>query len=70
MAKQSLGRGFDILIPKDVDKTILEEDKHRVQKLLIEDIVPNPEQPRGSSMNNHYPSLQSLLRDMVYCSLS
>jgi ParB family chromosome partitioning protein len=46
MAKQSLGRGFDILIPKDVDKTILEEDKHRVQKLLIQDIVPNPEQPR------------------------
>jgi ParB family chromosome partitioning protein len=46
MAKQSLGRGFDILIPKDVDKTILEEDKHRVQKLLISDIVPNPDQPR------------------------
>jgi ParB family chromosome partitioning protein len=46
MAKQSLGRGFDILIPKDVDKTILEEDKHRVQKILIEDIIPNPEQPR------------------------
>jgi ParB family chromosome partitioning protein len=46
MAKQSLGRGFDILIPKDVDKSILEEDKHRVQKILIEDIVPNPEQPR------------------------
>jgi len=46
MAKQSLGRGFDILIPKDVDKTILEEDKHRVQKLLMADIIPNPEQPR------------------------
>jgi ParB family chromosome partitioning protein len=46
MAKQSLGRGFDILIPKDVDKSILEEDKHRVQKILIEDIIPNPEQPR------------------------
>jgi ParB family chromosome partitioning protein len=46
MAKQSLGRGFDLLIPKDVDKTILEEDKHRVQKLLIQDVVPNPDQPR------------------------
>jgi ParB family chromosome partitioning protein len=46
MVKQSLGRGFDILIPKDVDRSILEEDKHRVQKILIEDIVPNPEQPR------------------------
>jgi ParB family chromosome partitioning protein len=46
MAKQSLGRGFDILIPKEVDKSILEEDKHRVQKLLVTDIVPNPDQPR------------------------
>jgi ParB family chromosome partitioning protein len=46
MAKQALGKGFDILIPKDVDTSILEEDKHRVQKIRIEDIVPNPEQPR------------------------
>jgi ParB family chromosome partitioning protein len=44
--KQSLGRGFDILIPKEIDQSILEEDKHRVQKLLIQDIIPNPDQPR------------------------
>lgn len=44
--KQALGRGFDALIPKDLDKTILEEDKSRVQKVLISDIVPNPDQPR------------------------
>jgi ParB family chromosome partitioning protein len=46
MAKQSLGRGFDILIPKDLDTSIIEEDKHRVQKILISDIVANPDQPR------------------------
>lgn len=47
MAKKlGLGKGFDILIPKDVDESILEEDKHRVQKILIQDIVANPEQPR------------------------
>lgn len=46
MSKQALGRGFDALIPKDIDQTILEEDKHRVQKLLIKDVVANPEQPR------------------------
>ena len=45
--KQTLGRGFDALIPKDLDRSILEEDKNRVQKLLIRDIVPNPDQPRG-----------------------
>jgi ParB family chromosome partitioning protein len=44
--KQSLGRGFDALIPKELDRTILEEDKHRVQRLLIRDIAPNPDQPR------------------------
>ncbi len=45
-AKASLGRGFEALIPKDFDTSILEEDKNRVQKLLISDIVPNPAQPR------------------------
>lgn len=46
-AKQALGRGFDSLIPTDLDKSILDEDKHRVQKLLIQDIIPNPKQPRS-----------------------
>lgn len=45
-AKQSLGRGFDALIPTDFDSSMLEEDKHRVQHLLIQDIKPNPSQPR------------------------
>lgn len=45
-AKQSLGRGFDVLIPKNLDNSIIEEDKHRVQKILISDIKPNPDQPR------------------------
>jgi ParB family chromosome partitioning protein len=45
-AKQSLGRGFDVLIPKDLDASILQEDKNRVQKILITDIKPNPDQPR------------------------
>src|SRR5207237_5010092 len=45
--KAALGRGFDALIPKDLDQSILQEDKNRVQKLLIDDVLPNPEQPRG-----------------------
>lgn len=44
--KQTLGRGIDALIPKDLDRSILREDNERVQKLLIQDIVPNPHQPR------------------------
>lgn len=44
--KQRLGRGFDALIPKDINIDLLREDANRVQKILIEDIVPNPDQPR------------------------
>ncbi|MBI4034400.1 ParB/RepB/Spo0J family partition protein [Candidatus Saccharibacteria bacterium] len=45
--RQALGRGFDSLIPTELDRSILDEDKSRVQKILITDIVPNPAQPRG-----------------------
>ncbi len=45
MAK-GLGKGFDILIPTNLDKSIIEEDHHRVQKILISDVVPNKQQPR------------------------
>jgi ParB family chromosome partitioning protein len=44
--KQTLGKGFGALLPQDLDRSILTEDNERVQKLLIEDIVPNPDQPR------------------------
>lgn len=43
---QSLGRGLGALISTDLDQSILQEDNERVQKLLIQDIVPNPDQPR------------------------
>jgi ParB family transcriptional regulator, chromosome partitioning protein len=45
-ARQTLGRGFDSLIPKDLDPSLLLEDEERIQKLLIQDIIPNPDQPR------------------------
>lgn len=44
--KQSLGRGLGALISEDLDRSILQEDNERVQKILIQDIIPNPEQPR------------------------
>src|SRR5438270_824451 len=46
MVKQSLGRGFGSLIPKDLDSSLLSVDKNRVQNLLIADIIANPNQPR------------------------
>jgi ParB family chromosome partitioning protein len=44
--KPSLGRGFDLLIPKDLDTSLMKEDTSRVQQILIQDIKPNPDQPR------------------------
>lgn len=44
--KQSLGRGLGALFSEDLDRSILQEDNERVQKILISDITPNPEQPR------------------------
>lgn len=44
--KPSLGRGLGALISEDLDQAILTDENERVQKLLIQDIVPNPEQPR------------------------
>jgi ParB family chromosome partitioning protein len=44
--KPTLGRGLDALISNDLDRSILQEDNERVQKILIQDIIPNPDQPR------------------------
>lgn len=41
-----LGKGFDALIPQNFDKTLLLEDQERVQRMALDDLVPNPEQPR------------------------
>lgn len=44
--KSGLGRGFDTLIPQDFDKSLLFEEHERVQKITVEDLRPNPHQPR------------------------
>jgi ParB family chromosome partitioning protein len=47
-AKKStgLGKGFDTLIPRDFDKSLLAEDQERIKKLSVEQVTPNPDQPR------------------------
>lgn len=44
--KSGLGRGFDALIPQDFDKSLILEDHERIQKTPIDDLEPNPDQPR------------------------
>jgi ParB family transcriptional regulator, chromosome partitioning protein len=44
--KVGLGRGFDSLIPQGVDTTLLFDDQDRIQKLAVNLLTPNPQQPR------------------------
>lgn len=41
-----LGRGFGSLIPQNFDAGLLVDESERVQKLAVELLVPNPDQPR------------------------
>lgn len=43
---KGLGKGFDALIPRDMDVTLLAEAGERVQRLKIDQVIPNPDQPR------------------------
>lgn len=45
-AAKGLGKGFDALIPKDLDTTILSGKSERVQQLSVKEVQPNPDQPR------------------------
>lgn len=41
-----LGKGFGSLLPVDFDQSVLLDKGERVQKILIQDIKPDPGQPR------------------------
>lgn len=41
-----LGKGFDALLPKDFDQSLLKKEGERVEQIAIADLQPNPEQPR------------------------
>lgn len=43
--KMGLGKGFDALLPQDFDRSLF-DDQERVQRIAVDDLVPNPEQPR------------------------
>ena len=45
-SKKGLGRGFDALLPRDFDASILLEPSDRILKLKISLIAPKPDQPR------------------------
>ncbi len=44
--KSGLGRGFDALLPTDFDPSVLLDKEERVQKVTLQNIQTNTEQPR------------------------
>jgi ParB family chromosome partitioning protein len=44
--KRGLGRGFEALLPADFNKNSLLTPEDRIEKLKLESLEPNPEQPR------------------------
>lgn len=44
--KKGLGKGLESLIPTNFDTVILMDADERIQNLFINDITPNPDQPR------------------------
>jgi ParB family chromosome partitioning protein len=44
--KRGLGRGFEALISSDFDKSLLLTSEDRIEKIPVNDLQPNPHQPR------------------------
>lgn len=44
--KSGLGKGFDALIPQNFDKSIIFDEQERIQKIPVDDLIANPNQPR------------------------
>lgn len=46
MSAKGLGKGFGSLLPENFDSSVMLSKGERVQKIAIENITPNPDQPR------------------------
>lgn len=44
--KRGLGKGFESLLPSNLDKSLLLSPEDRINKLPLDKIFPNPDQPR------------------------
>lgn len=62
MVNKGLGKGFDSLLPTDFDTTILQDERDRIQRVLISDIKPNKDQPRRIFDNSEIEQLADSIR--------
>jgi ParB family chromosome partitioning protein len=45
--QRGLGRGFDVLLPKNFDDSLLLDASERIRKIKLDSIIPNAAQPRS-----------------------
>jgi ParB family chromosome partitioning protein len=45
---KGLGRGFDALLPQNFDDSLLAKTDERIQQISLDNLAPNPSQPRNS----------------------
>ncbi len=61
--KKGLGKGFGSLLPEDFDTSVMLDRGERVQKVLIDSVKPDPNQPRKNFDNQSIEELaQSINR--------
>jgi ParB family chromosome partitioning protein len=61
-SSKALGKGFGSLLPSDFDDSLLLDKEERVQKILIQDIKPDPAQPRKSFDKNSIAELAQSIK--------
>ncbi|HET9098152.1 MAG TPA: ParB/RepB/Spo0J family partition protein [Candidatus Saccharimonadales bacterium] len=60
--KQALGRGFDALISDNFDKSLLLDAEERIEKINLDKIEPNPNQPRRQFDENSLHELATSIK--------
>jgi ParB family chromosome partitioning protein len=60
--KRGLGRGFEALLPSNFDKTILLSPEDRIEKIPLDKLIPNPQQPRKHFDENALTELAASIK--------
>jgi ParB family chromosome partitioning protein len=66
--KTGLGKGFESLIPGNFDRELIIDGQDRVQRVALEDLSPNPDQPRSVFNEQELAGLAESINDMAYFS--
>lgn len=60
--KQALGRGFDTLLPENFNKNVILDSSERIEKVPLDKVQPNPNQPRKNFDSDSLSELASSIK--------